>query len=70
MPTPGSVFPITALVIKIGFLLGQSGGDFYSSIGKIYVVVTVIAIIFLVLAFYLFRIDRKISRLENRENEH
>lgn len=35
--------------------------------GKIYVVVAVIAIIFLGLAGYLYRMDRKISALENEK---
>lgn len=35
--------------------------------GKIYVVVAVIAIIFLGLAVYLYRMDRKITALENEK---
>jgi CcmD family protein len=35
--------------------------------GKIYVVVAVILIIFVVLAVYLFYLDRKISALENKK---
>lgn len=38
---------------------------FYSS-GKIYVVIAVLVIIFLGLAFYLFRLDRKITKLEKK----
>lgn len=37
--------------------------------GKIYVVVTVLLIIFLGLAIYLFALDRKISRLEKARKE-
>ena len=35
--------------------------------GKIYVVVAVISLIFLGLAFFLYSIDRKITRLEKRQ---
>lgn len=38
--------------------------DELRSSGKIYVVVGVISIIFIGLAIYLFRIDRKISKIE------
>ncbi|MBL7837331.1 MAG: CcmD family protein [Bacteroidetes bacterium] len=36
------------------------------SSGKIYVVVGIILIIFVLIAIYLFRLDRKISDLEDR----
>lgn len=38
--------------------------DQFRADGKIYVVVTVIAIVFAGLAFWLFRLERKISQLE------
>ncbi|MDH3648669.1 MAG: CcmD family protein [Saprospiraceae bacterium] len=44
-----------------------SGPDFMQSIGKIYVVVAVIVIIFLGLVLYLYRLDRRISRIEKRK---
>jgi len=44
----------------------QSENLMYSE-GKIYVVVAVIAIIFLGLAGYLYRMDRKITALENEK---
>ena len=44
--------------------LAQTENVMYTE-GKIYVVVAVIAIIFLGLAGYLYRMDRKISALEN-----
>ena len=44
--------------------VGQEGQDFYQSIGKMYVVVTVIALIFIGLAIYLYRRDKKIKNLE------
>jgi CcmD family protein len=55
----------------IQFVYAQDGNsDFLRSTGKIYVVVCVLVIIFLALIFYLFRLDRKIRKLEKRiENE-
>jgi CcmD family protein len=44
------------------------GQDFLRSVGKIYSVVGVIAIIFVGLAFYLYRLDRKLTKLENQIN--
>lgn len=40
--------------------------DFFYSSGKIYVVIAVLVIIFMGLAFYLFRLDRKITKLEKK----
>ncbi len=37
--------------------------------GKIYVVVAVIAIIFVVMAVYLFSLDRKISKIEKESSK-
>lgn len=42
--------------------------DTFRSEGKIYVVVAVIITILIGLFFYLIRIDRRISRLENDKN--
>jgi CcmD family protein len=44
--------------------------DFLRSIGKIYVVVAVIVIVFLGLTFYLWRLDRRLSDLENQIDDH
>ena len=37
--------------------------------GKIYVVVAVISVIFIGLAIYLFMLDKKISKLEKRQDK-
>ena len=42
--------------------------DFMRSTGKIYVVVAVIVLAFLGIAFYLFRMDKKLTKLENQIN--
>lgn len=44
----------------------QNDNPMYSN-GKIYVVVAVIAIIFVGLALYLVQLDRKITKLENEK---
>jgi CcmD family protein len=44
--------------------------DFLRSIGKLYVVVAVIVLVFLGLAFYLYRLDRRLTRMENQFNDH
>ena len=44
--------------------------DFLRSVGKIYVVVAVIVVVFLGLAFYLWRLDRRLSDLENQIDDH
>ncbi|MEO7176704.1 MAG: CcmD family protein [Saprospiraceae bacterium] len=51
-------------------LAAQDGADYSRSIGKIYVVVAVILVIFLGIVIYLISLDRKISKLEKRiDNE-
>ena len=45
----------------------EGGQDFFQAIGKMYVVVAVILLIFIGLALYLFRLDRKISKLEDKQ---
>ncbi len=61
------VFVFFVIVIASSDLMGANqGADFFQSIGKIYVVVTVMAIIFLGLALYLFRMDKRISHLEKK----
>jgi len=49
----------------------QASGDFMRSIGRIYVVVAVILIIFFGIVLFLIYLDRKLTKLENqiKENE-
>ena len=44
--------------------------DFLRSIGKIYVVVAVIVVVFLGLAFYLWRLDRRLTSIEKQIDDH
>lgn len=43
--------------------------DQFRADGKIYVVVTVIALVFSGLAIWLFRLDRRIRKMENEHND-
>ncbi|MDC0105301.1 CcmD family protein [Bacteroidia bacterium] len=43
--------------------------DFFYQSGKIYVVVAILVIIFLLLTLYLVRLDKKIAQLEKERNE-
>lgn len=47
---------------------GEAAPDFMRSTGKIYVVAAVCLVILLVLLGYLVRLDRKISKIEKRQN--
>lgn len=42
----------------------QNNESLFRSSGKIFVVVGIIAIIFMMIVLYLFRLDKKISKLE------
>ena len=57
---------LTFLIFSFSNAQAQSSEDFFHSIGKIYVVVAVIVILFIGLFAYLFYLDRKISRLEQK----
>ena len=43
--------------------------DQFRADGKIYVVVAILVIIFCLLAFYLVRLDKKITKLEKEQDE-
>ena len=44
--------------------------DFLRSIGKMYVVVAVIVVVFLGLAFYLWSLDRRLTSIEHQIEDH
>ncbi len=44
--------------------------DFLRSIGKMYVVVAVIVVVFLGLALYLWRLDRRLTDIEHQIKDH
>jgi uncharacterized transporter YbjL len=65
------VFLCLSLVIQAqetGTQAGPQMADTFREEGKIYVVITVIAIIFIALAGFLFYIERKLKKLESKMN--
>ena len=64
-------FFILILFVNIHLPLVQAQGnrDFMRETGKINVVVGVILLIFLGIAWYLVRLDRKLTKLEHQLNE-
>ena len=61
----------SVLLTLIGFsAMAQTSMDyfFYQSV-KLYVVVAILVIIFCLLAFYLVRLDKKITKLEKEQDE-
>jgi CcmD family protein len=58
------------LLFPFSFLLAQQDTDFMRSMGKMYVVVAVIAVIFLGIVIYLIRLDRKLTKLEDQIKNH
>ncbi len=61
---------LSLLVLPLTFLLAQEDTDFMRSMGKMYVVVAVIAAIFLGIVVYLIRLDRKLTKLEDQIKNH
>lgn len=50
--------------------VAQQETDFMRSMGKMYVVVAVIAVIFLGIVLFLVHLDRKLTKLENQIHHH
>lgn len=59
------MFLLNLLVITSASAQGNTL-DFLRSTGKIYTVVAVIVILFIGIAIYLYRIDNKLTKLENQ----
>ncbi len=59
------LFIAIQIIVLQGIAAQSGGGDFLRSIGKIYSVVAVIAVIFIGIFIFLFRLDRKLTKLEN-----
>jgi K+-transporting ATPase A subunit len=63
-------FLLTFLIVQTGYAQNQQPAmaDVMRSNGKIYVVVGIIVIVLIGLFTYLFTLDRKIGKLENKLN--
>ncbi|MEK7253365.1 MAG: CcmD family protein, partial [Bacteroidota bacterium] len=58
-------------LFPFSFLLAQQeDADFMRSMGKMYVVVAVIAAIFIGIVIFLIYLDRKLTKLESQINQH
>ena len=58
------------LALSTTTLMAQQEADFMRSMGKMYVVVAVIAILFIGMVLYLYSLDRKLTKLENQISHH
>jgi cbb3-type cytochrome oxidase subunit 3 len=58
-------FIIVMMILLLSFEVSAQGIDFLRSTGKIYSVVAVIVIIFAGIIYFLYRIDNKLTKLEN-----
>ncbi len=65
-PILSSLLTMVLALVLHNELLAANGQDFFQAIGKMYVVVAVILVIFVGLSLYLWRLDRRISQLEKR----
>ena len=61
---------LSFMLIPFSFLLAQEDTDFMRSMGKMYVVVAVIAAIFIGIVIFLVYLDRKLTKLENQTIHH
>lgn len=65
--------PVFAILLTLAALSSSAevteSRDLFFRSGKYYVVVAVLVILFLFLAVYLFRLDKKVSDLEKEESE-
>jgi len=66
------VLTVLATLIFAFPICAQSAGspDFMRSTGKIYVVVAVIAMVFIGIIFFLIYLDRRLTRLEDQIKDH
>ncbi len=57
-------------VLLLAQAADQPPADFLRSIGKMYVVVAVIVVVFLGLAYYLWSLDRRLTKLEDQTDDY
>lgn len=63
---------VLAVLLSISQIFAQetSSGDFIRSIGKIYVVIAVIAAVFIGIVLFLIMMERRIAKLEKQIGEN
>lgn len=57
-------------ILPLVLLCAQNDVDFMRSMSKMYVVVAVIAVIFLGIVIFMIYIDRRLTKLENQIKNH
>ena len=64
------IYILSLLIISSNYVFahGQESADFLRSTGKIYSVVLALVIMFLGIVFYVWRLDKKVKRLEDDWN--
>ena len=65
-----ALITLSIFLFPFNFLVAQEDADFMRSMGKMYVVVAVIAAIFIGIVIFLVYLDRKLTKLENQINHH
>lgn len=73
LPLHRTLLLVCTCVPALGLLAQDAAAappDFLRSIGKMYVVVAVIVVVFLGLAWYLWRLDRRLTNVENQFEDH
>lgn len=65
-----AITTLAACVLPLSALMAQNEADFMRSMGKMYVVLAVIAAIFIGIVFFLIHLDRKLTKLENQIHSH
>ena len=64
------LFSLLSVTILAQQTAAAPPADFLRSIGKLYVVVAVIVVVFLGLAFYLWSLDRRLTKLEDQTDDY
>lgn len=54
------------LALPVGLSAETDSGDYMTNVGKIYVVIAVIVVIFIGIFAFLFTIERRLNKLENQ----
>jgi CcmD family protein len=65
-----AITTLAVCALPLSALMAQNDADFMRSMGKMYVVLAVIAAIFIGIVFFLIHLDRKLTKLENQINSH
>jgi CcmD family protein len=68
--TKKTITTLAFFLFPFAFSIAQGDADFMRSMGKMYVVVAVIAAIFIGIVVFLVSLDRRLTKLENQIKNH